>query len=193
MCFWGIELQEEDFGSWLLQRGAESGNGVNARVDAVRTIESSLEKLGSPHRDMQTAWQADRFEQLRQRLRELREDFEAGGTDYRNVMPLAERPAVQLSNWRSWLGQYGQFLSGEPLGNKDADRIRHYVLEHYIEAARANDVTEVSVRVKDVHQALGLRQAWATVCQAIAGQIFRQLADVEPPEQIGKVRASGDC
>jgi len=183
-------LQDEEFKLWLQQRGAESENGRRTRVHAVRTIENNLSKLGSPHADLEAAWKADRFEQLRRRLKELREDFETGGTEFRALMPQAEQPGGRLSNWRSWLAQYGQFLAGEPQGDKDADRIRQYVLEHYIEAARERDDPEVEVLVRDVNEALGLKEAWPNICQALKGQKFLTLADVEAPEQIGADQSS---
>ena len=183
-------MQDEAFKLWLQQRGAESENGRRTRVHAVRTIENNLGKLGSPHADLESAWKADRFEQLRRRLNELREDFEAGGSEFRALMPQAEQPGGRLSNWRSWLAQYGQFLAGEPQGDKDADRIRQYVLEHYIEAARERDEAEVEVLVSDVNTALGLNQAWPNICQALKGQKFLTMADVEAPQQIGADQSS---
>jgi 5-methylcytosine-specific restriction protein B len=183
-------LQDEEFKLWLQQRGAESENGRRTRVHAVRTIENNLGKLGSPHADLEAAWKYDRFDQLRRRLKELREDFEAGGTEFRALMPQAEQPGGRLSSWRSWLAQYGQFLAGEPQGDKYADRIREYVLEHYIEAARERDEAEVEVLVSDVNSALGLNQAWPNICQALKGQKFLTTADVAAPVQIGADQSS---
>jgi 5-methylcytosine-specific restriction protein B len=183
-------LQDEEFKLWLQQRGAESENGRRTRVHAVRTIENNLGKLGSPHADLEAAWKDDRFDQLRRRLKELREDFEAGGTEFRALMPQAEQPGGRLSSWRSWLAQYGQFLAGEPQGDKYADRIREYVLEHYIEAARERDEAEVEVLVSDVNSALGLNQAWPNICQALKGQKFLTMADVAAPVQIGADQSS---
>ena len=183
-------MQDEEFKLWLQQRGAESENGRRTRVHAVRTIENNLSKLGSPHADLEAAWKADRFEQLRRRLKELREDFETGGAEFRALMPQAEQPGGRLSSWRSWLAQYGQFLAGEPQGDKYADRIREYVLEHYIEAARERDEAEVEVLVSDVNSALGLNQAWPNICQALKGQKFLTMADVAAPAQIGADQSS---
>ncbi|CDX58324.1 hypothetical protein MPL1032_240018 [Mesorhizobium plurifarium] len=183
-------MQDEAFKLWLQQRGAESENGRRTRVHAVRIIENNLAKLGSPHADLEAAWKADRFEQLRRRLKELREDFEAGGNEFRALMPQAEQPGGRLSNWRSWLGQYGHFLAGEPQGDKYADRIREYVLEHYIEPAREGDEAEVEVLVSDVNSALGLNQAWPNICQALKGQKFLTMADVASPVQIGADQSS---
>jgi 5-methylcytosine-specific restriction protein B len=183
-------VKEEEFKAWLEAGGAKAEAGRNTRTYAVRTIESNLTALGSPHADLDEAWKADRFEQLRHKLKELREEFSAGGTRYRILMPQSDNPSNRLSNWRSWLGQYGQFLSGEPRGERDADRIRQHVLEHYIEAARARDTDTVDVLVRDVNQALGLNQAWPNIYQAITGNKFLEMADVEPPERIGAEQSS---
>jgi 5-methylcytosine-specific restriction enzyme B len=178
-------LQEEAFKAWLQQRGAESENGRRTRVHAVKTIERNLKNLGCPHADLESAWKGDGFDQLRRRLKEIREDFEKGGSEFKALMPQAEQPGGRLSNWRSWLAQYGQFLANEPQGDKDADRIRQYALEHYIEAAREREEAQVEVLVSDINVALGLNQAWPNICQALKGQKFLTMADVEAPEQIG--------
>lgn len=183
-------MREEEFKAWLEAGGAKAEAARNTRAYAVRTIENNLAALGSPYADLNEAWKADRFEHLRHRLKELREEFAAGGTDYRILMPQSENPANRLSNWRSWLGQYGQFLSGEPRGERDADRVRQYVLEHYVEDARERDKDTVDVLVRDVNEALGLNQAWPNICQAISGNKFLEMADVEPPERIGADQSS---
>jgi hypothetical protein len=64
------------------------------------------------------------------------------------------------------------------------------VLEHYIETARERDAETVNVLVSDVNKALGLNQAWPNICQAIIGNKFLKMADVEPPEQIGANQSS---
>jgi 5-methylcytosine-specific restriction protein B len=178
-------MQEEAFKAWLLARGAEAEAARNIRVYAVRTIEAKLSELGSPHADLETAWNADRFSQLREKLKNIREDFQRGGTDYRLLMPQSEAPLNRLASWRSWLGQYGQFLSGEPLDDRDADKIRQYVLEHYIEPAREAGQSEVSVLVRDVNSALDLNQGWPNICQALRGRKFLAMADLDAPEQDG--------
>lgn len=183
-------MQEEAFRAWLLGRGAEAEAARNTRVHAVRTIEAKLSDLGSPHTDLEAAWNADRFNQLRERLKDMREDFQSGGADYRLLMPQSENPVNRLANWRSWLGQYGQFLSGEPVGDRDADKIRQYVLEHHIEPARQANEAEVSVLVRDVNEALNLNQAWPNICQALKGPKFLAMADLGAPEQDGADQSS---
>ena len=183
--------KESAFKTWLEQGGAQTVAGRNSRVFAIRTIERKLEELGMPFRDLDEAWEADHFEPLRQRLRRMREDARDGGQDYRILMPDSERPHNRLSNWGSWLGQYGRFLAGEPPGSaKDADRIRQYVLEHYIEPVREEGRRQAEVLVRDVHKALGLNEAWPNICQALAGNKFQELAQVPPPERIGADQSS---
>ena len=144
-----------------------------------------------PFADLDAAWKSDRFESLRERLRRIREDARDGGQDYRVLMPDSDKPLNRLSSWRSWLKQYGRFLNGEPPGPaKDADRIRHHVLKHYIEPARDNGERQTEVLVRDVNTALDLNQAWPNICQAIAGRKFQDLAVVPPPEPIGAVPSS---
>ena len=139
-----------------------------------------------PFRDLDAAWEADRFKSLRERLGRMREDARGSGQDYRILMPDSENPHNRLSNWGSWLRQYGRFLDGEPPGPaKDADRIRQYVLEHYIEQAREEECEQVEVLVRDVNTALGLNQAWPNICQALAGRKFLELAQVPPPVSVG--------
>ena len=182
--------KEDEFRSWLEQGGAKSPKGQTTRTYAIRTIERKLEDLGMPFRDLDTAWKADRFEALYERLRQMREDVLDGGQDYRILMPNSERPQGRISDWRSWLRQYGRFLDGEPPGpTKDADRVRQHVLAHYIEPARKDGGRQIDVLVSDVNRALGLNRAWPNICQALAGPKFQEFAQVRSPERIGPVQS----
>ena len=183
--------QESAFKSWLERGGAQTVAGRNTRASGIRTIEQRLEELGMPFRDLDQAWEADRFESLHERLRSMREDARDGGQDYRILMPNSENPHRRLSNWNGWLGQYGRFLDGEPPGpSKDADRIRQYVLENDIEPAREEGRGQAEVLVRDVNAALGLKEAWPNICQVLAGRKFRELAQVPPPQRIGAEQSS---
>ena len=183
--------KESAFKTWLEQGGAQTVAGRNTRTYAIRTIERKLKELGMPFRDLDAAWEADRFVSLRERLRRMREDARDEGQDYRILMPDSENPQNRLSNWSSWLGQYGRFLAGEPPGSaKDADRIRQYVLEHYIEPARKEGRGQAEVLVRDVNTALGLNEAWPNICQSLAGRKFQELAQILMPERIGADQSS---
>ncbi len=183
--------KENEFKAWLEQGGAQTDAGRYSRAYAIRTIERNLAALGVPYRNLDEAWEADRFETLRERLRKMREDARAGGQDYRILMPDSENLHNRLSNWASWLGQYERFLAGDPpKAAKDADRIRQYVLEHYIEPARDKGRDQVEVLVRDVNEALGLKEAWPNICQVLGGRIFQDMAQIPEPERIGADQSS---
>ena len=184
-------IKEDAFKTWLEQGGAASIAGQNSRVSAIRTIERKLDELAMPFRNLDEAWEADRFESLSKRLGRMRKNARDGGHDYRILMPDSENPHNRLPSWRSWLGQYGRFLAGEPPGSaKDADRIRQYVLEYYIEPAREEERGQADVLVRDVNTALGLNEAWPNICQALAGRKFQEQAQIRPPERIGADKSS---
>ncbi|MCB2129584.1 MAG: AAA family ATPase [Rhodobacteraceae bacterium] len=184
-------MNDNEFKAWLEQGGAQTEAGRNSRTYAVRTIERNLAALGMPYENLEEAWKADQFSGLRERLKAMRNDARSGGEDYRILMPDSEKPHNRLSNWSSWLAQYGRFIAGEPPGAaKDADRIRQHVLEQYIEPAREEGVSHVDVLVRDVNTALNLNEAWPNICQALAGKIFQDLAQVSAPERIGADQSS---
>ena len=184
-------MNDNEFKAWLEKGGAQTEAGRNSRTYAVRTIERNLAALGMPYENLEEAWKADQFSGLRERLKAMRNDARSGGEDYRILMPDSEKPHNRLSNWSSWLAQYGRFIAGEPPGAaKDADRIRQHVLEQYIEPAREEGVSHVDVLVRDVNTALNLNEAWPNICQALAGKIFQDLAQVSAPERIGADQSS---
>ena len=183
--------KENAFKTWLEQGGARTSDGRKSRVYAVRTIEAKLGELGMQFQYLGEAWKADRFEALNERLRGLRENARDGGQDYRILMPDSENPRNRLSNWGSWLRQYGRFLDGEPPGPaKDTDRIRQYVLEHDIEPAQEKGCEQAEVLVRNVNMALGLNEAWPNICRALASRKFQELAQVPPPERVGADQSS---
>ena len=104
-------MLEAEFEGWLKWRGATSDGAIKTRIFAVRKIEENLNSLGSPHANLDDAFQADGFRKLRERLKEIREDAQKGGLEFRILMPDSENPLNRLAKWSSWLGQYGQFLA----------------------------------------------------------------------------------
>ena len=178
-------IDEDAYKSWLERGGARSSKARNTRTYALRKIERNLSELGTPFRDLDAAWREDRFKSLLDALRRMREDMRNGGQNYRVLMPKTKKPSSKrLLTWINWLKQYGRFLDGDPPGPRettDADRIRRYVLEHYIEPAREEGDTQAEVLVSEVNTGLGLTSAWPNICQALAGHKLQELAAVPPP------------
>jgi len=180
-------MLEVEFREWLESRGAKTQAGLNSRVYAVKTIEKNLAALGSLHADLDAAYKADGFAQLRQRIKQIRRDAKDNGNDYRVLMPESEQPRNRLSNWNSWLAQYGRFLGGD---ESQADEIRDYVLENYITPARERGDASVTLVVGSLNTEMGLNMAWPNICQALDGQKFQDLADVPPPVTEGPKKST---
>lgn len=184
-------MREAEFREWLQAGGAQTENGRNSRIHAIKTIERQLPALGMSSATLDEAWDFDRFQALRERIRQIRQDARNGGQDYRILMPESENPLNRLSSWNSWLAQYGRFLQGDPPGSaRDADRIRQYVLERYIEPAREEGLPHVDVLVSDVNAALELDQAWPNICSALSRGAFSKLAGTPPPARISGAEQS---
>lgn len=64
---------------------------------------------------------------------------------------------------------------------RDADRIRMCALNYFIEPAREQGKLEVSIRAGDLAAAMGLRDAFPNICQALGGEKFQHLARVPAP------------
>lgn len=63
----------------------------------------------------------------------------------------------------------------------DAQRTRLCALNYYILPARENLAPSVVIRAGTLHDEMGLNKAWANVCQALRGEMFLELANVEAP------------
>ena len=62
-----------------------------------------------------------------------------------------------------------------------ADRIRLCALNYFIEPAREKAARKVSIRAGDLAEAMGLKDAFPNICQALGGEKFQNLAQVPPP------------
>jgi 5-methylcytosine-specific restriction protein B len=72
----------------------------------------------------------------------------------------------------------------------DAERVRRYALETYIVPARQHGDTSAIIRCGEVHNALGMSNAHANVCQALRGRKFQEMAGVDVPSYTGPDNSS---
>jgi len=70
--------------------------------------------------------------------------------------------------------RYEHLISG-------ADRIRLCALNYFIEPAREKRLKTVTIRAGDLAAAMGLKDAFPNICQALGGEKFQHLAQVPPP------------
>lgn len=76
------------------------------------------------------------------------------------------------------LDRYAYLIDG-------ADRIRLCALNYFVEPARELAASEVSIHASDVATALGLKNDFPNICQALGREKFQKLADVPPPNVTG--------
>jgi len=77
-------------------------------------------------------------------------------------------------------------LAELPSKIRPSDQVREYAKKHFISPARARNESRVSIRVGDVHKALGLKDRVTLVYSALKSKKFQKLCDislVEPVEQ----------
>lgn len=110
-------MKVEQYRTWLSGRGVSPAS-VRTRVYALGRVEQGLADLGVPHADLDAAYEAGALEQVRDAVRGLIEDAEAGGQKYRLLMPQSTNPTKRLANTLAWVGQYGRFR--EDLANPPA-------------------------------------------------------------------------
>ena len=70
--------------------------------------------------------------------------------------------------------------------SSDADRVRQYALEHYIRPAREVGKKSVDISVREINEALDLKNHYKNICQALAGTKMQTLADVSSPSRTEK-------
>jgi 5-methylcytosine-specific restriction protein B len=182
-------MDEAGFRQMLLARG-NAPTGVETRISYLKTIEKNLSGLGLPFADLDAAFAADGLASVTEAVRGLIADHKAGGTAYRLLFPQSVNPGNRLANLPTFLKYYRDYRSGAGMADSDADRIRQYALEHFVEPARDRGVSSVTIRAGDLHNALGLSNAHANVCQALRGRLFRNLAGVGEPTVTGPENSS---
>lgn len=178
-------MNSDGFKQWLEAKNFTE-NSVATRTSAVRRIEKVLPNLGIQYSDLDAAFAHDALQSTKAALQKLKANAEQGGQDYRVLLPDSETPIPRLENFIVALGNYRSFREELTEASETAaDRIRQYVLNQYIAPARESGKSTVRVPVREVHDNLSLSQAWANVCQALAGTKFQILANVAPPTREG--------
>ncbi len=116
-------MKKDDFQHWLSSRGVGE-KSQRTRIFAISKIESVMATLGSPFANLDDAFDDDGFAQLIDEIRALRKDAEAGGEQFRVLMPGSSNPTNRLVNSGKWLNQYGNFLREEKEPQKRSDWVK---------------------------------------------------------------------
>ena len=113
----------------------------------------------------------------------LGEDYARYQEILRRMEQLCEEAKRMTSRVRSRNKKSGvdEAFMSQPSKNTEssADRIRRFILSHYVVPARNRGDKTVTVRAGDVHARMSLHRQHANVCQAMRGDKFLNLANVK--------------
>ena len=73
---------------------------------------------------------------------------------------------------------------------KTADRIRDYAESRFFDPARDAGRSLVEISAREIHDALGLRNAFPSVCQALSGRKIAELCRVNLTRRVGPSNSS---
>jgi hypothetical protein len=195
-------MKEADFRAWIEKRRWKgeplTKKAKDNRVRRSLRAERGLAGLGFSEANLDLIFDQGKWQSLIDLLVELRADPSKNPQAVKAIVPEAEDPTGQLGNMIAALKQYGFFREGrDPNYGSDADdevtedtgttadQIRAYVLEHYVNPARARGDAFVEVRIGTVNNEMGLNQAWPNICSSLEGAKFQALANVPPPQATG--------
>ena len=162
-------MNEKDFKIWLEEK-EQLPETVSSRIGTAKRVEQVLGNLD----DLFSAQEKDK----------VLEQFQYSTADEREGRPNPSPVRIDgdlrtgLATLRQALGLYHSFLATR---QSDADRIRLRALNYFIEPAREKSAREVSIRASDLATAMGLKDAFPNICQALGGIKFQELANVPPP------------
>jgi len=162
---------QKEYHKWM--RNSNSQRSLKARGFADKQVEERIkliEKWQSGYRPMTEAelFGEDyaRYQELLQKMEELCKE--------------AKRMTSRIRSRNKNFGADEVFVSPSSKNiESNADRIRQFILSHYIIPARNHGEKTIIVRAGDIHSQMPLRGQHANVCQAMRGDKFLNLANVK--------------
>lgn len=162
---------QKEYHEWM--RNSNSERSLKARGFTVEQVEKRIkliEKWQSGYRPLTEAnlFGEDyaRYQEILQKMEQLCEE--------------AKRMASRVRSRNARSGVDEAFVSKSSKNvESSANRIRRFILRHYVVPARNRGDETVTVRAGDVHAQMSLHSQHANVCQVMRGDKFLNLADVK--------------
>jgi 5-methylcytosine-specific restriction protein B len=197
-------MKDNEFRTWLEARRWHgqplTTKAIQNRRRRLKRVERSLTAMGYAENDIDRLIEGGELQALLTTLNGFIDATEGNGPPV-SLVPQAENPDGQLRNLVAVTRLYGRFARGEDPNahdadaedidgdqaddGTDADDIRAAALKLYIEPARERGDPTVAIRAGELHDALGLDQAWANVCQTLGGSKLQKIARLPPPRVEG--------
>jgi hypothetical protein len=154
-------MREQDFRDWMQAQG-NSPATVSTRISDARRVERH-------YGDLDEAYDRDRFATILQELTYSAAD-QAAGKPNPSRLQIDGQLATSLASYRGVLSIYSTFRGGRHGAQSQADAIRAFVTDTFIEPAREQGRLRFTVRAGDVHSAMGLQNAMPAVCSGLGGR-----------------------
>jgi len=169
-------MREREFKEWMVGKGHAPAT-VSTRISDARRIETH-------YGDLDAAYEEDRFASILESLTYSSQDRDAGKPNPSRLNIDGDLYA-SLGPYRSVLSVYAQFRADSLRQPTQADRIRGFVIAHYVNPARERGEEEFVVRAGDVHRQMDLENALPAVCSVLDGEPLRSAAGLEAVSRDG--------
>lgn len=178
-------MRETEFREWLLEKGYAE-HSVDSDISRMHRVEKAMIDYDLPDPDLDTAYERDELRSLLAALHRSISDLPER-TPPEALVPRSKNYEERLHTAVRCTEAYREFCRVK--NDRDsgaADRVRQYALEQYIRPARVAGHASVEIPVRDINEALELKNHYKNICQALAGPKMQALANVAPPSRTEK-------
>jgi hypothetical protein len=182
----GGKVREAEFRDWLLNKGY-AAHSVDSDISRMRRVEAAMPDYDLPDRDLDSAFERDELEGV---LAALRGSIDAlpEKTPPEALVPRSNNYDERLRKALRCTELYRDFCrEADGAAPGDAERVRRYALDRYIRPARTQGRPHVDIPVREVNEALDLKNHYKNICQALAGPKMQALAGVPAPARPEKI------
>lgn len=162
-------MREDDFRAWMEAQGNAPAT-ISTRVSDARRIERH-------YGDLDELYDRDRFASIIENLTYTAAD-RAAGRPNPSKLEIAGDLYANLGPYRSVLYVYADFRGGAVEGHSQADTIRQFVADNFVEPARLSGDASFSIRAGDVHKAMDLANLMPAVCSVLGGRKLLRAAGI---------------
>lgn len=173
-------MRDLDFKKWLSEKGLVASS-VATRLSDARRVETH-------YGDLDTAFAQDRLDNI---LAYSTTDRAADRTNP-SLIVIDGDVYDGLGTYRAAVNSYKRFAADREgsAPETQADRVRRYTNENFVEPARARQEPSIEVVSGDIHRAMRLENAMPAVCSALGSSKFEMLANVKLTDRQGPANSS---
>jgi len=161
---------QKEYHEWM--RNSSSRRSLKARGLTHEQVEERIKLIEKWQSGYKPMTEVQLFGEDYPRYREILQKME-------QLCEEAKRVTSRVRARNRKFGTNETFVSPPYSRECNADRIRRFILSHYVAPARNRGEKTVTVRAGDVHAQMSLHGQHANVCQALRGNKFLHMANVK--------------